>query len=492
MEYGTVCVCNNTYCDTINTPMPTNRNQLIKITSSKDGDRFSYSTGQFSKVSNNNKPASHLYVDRTKIYQKIRGFGTSITSSVSYILQKLPPPLRDCVYRSYFSNVDGMGLNMIRLPIGGSDCDFGPWAYNEYPENDLHLSNFTRLEQRELNRNDRLKEIMAISKNGSIELLAATWGPPRWMKQKHHWNGSPNMKKDNQLKSEYYQTWAEYHLKWLDLMAKESIRIDAVSSGNEPLTGNIIPFQALSWNASTQAKWIAEHFGPTLKKSKYSYVQIHGYDDIRENILPWMDEMLATEPNLMDFISTIDIHGYSDHKTSPYILDALYFKYKKPILYSEMSFGGGILDGSGPKIGSWTRAEQFIENIMGALNHYVIGYIDWNMILDRNGGPNYAHNFIDAAIMANANFTEIYKQPLFYVMAHFAKFIPPGSVRIESQMKQWQNGDASYVAFLRPDQRIAIVLYNNGTTEVLLKIIDTHKGSAHIQLKPKSVNTIIY
>lgn len=495
MEYGTVCVCNNTYCDTLDSPMPTFKNQLVIITSSEDGDRFSHSIGKFASNSKDIKSTVKikLYVNRTKIYQRVRGFGTSITTSVSYTLQKLPSKLRECVYRSYFSNVDGMGLNMIRMTIGGSDCDFGPWAYNEYPENDSHLSNFTRLEQREFDRNDRLKELMAISKENSIELLAAAWGPPRWMKQKHHWNGSPKgQKKDNQLKSEYYQTWAEYHLKWLDLMAKDSIRIDAVSSGNEPLTGNIIPFQALSWNASTHAQWIAKHLAPTLKRSKYSQVQIHGFDDVRENALPWMHEMVMAEPDLLNAIATIDIHGYADHKTSPQILDTLHFKYNRPILYSEMSFGGGILDGSGPKIGSWTRAEQFIANIMGALNHYAIGYIDWNMILDHRGGPNYINNFIDAAIMANDDFTEVFKQPLFYAMAHFAKFIPPGSIRIESKMTQMQSNDANYVAFLRPDKRITIVLHNNRTTDIQLNIFDSQNGAARIHLKPKSINTIIY
>lgn len=117
MEYGTVCVCNNTYCDTLDTPMPTVKNQLVMITSSEDGHRFSHSTGQFSKMSKAPKSSSHLYVNRTKTYQKIRGFGTSITTAVSYNLQRLPPKLRDCVYRSYFSNDHGMGMNTIRLPI---------------------------------------------------------------------------------------------------------------------------------------------------------------------------------------------------------------------------------------------------------------------------------------------------------------------------------------------------------------------------------------
>lgn len=91
-----------------------------------------------------------------------------------------------------------------------------------------------------------------------------------------------------------------------------------------------------------------------------------------------------------------------------------------------MCFGGGNMEGTGSKLGSWKRGEKLIENIMGALNHFVIVY--WNLILDKKGGSNYAENFVEAAIMTNDDFTEAHKQPLFYAMAHFAKFILPGSI----------------------------------------------------------------
>lgn len=487
VNFGMVCVCNITYCDTLDVPMPTKENSTILITSSEDGDRFAYSIGSIGKNDAKLKHSTDLYVNRMKDFQKIRGFGTSFSGSVTYVLGKLPPKLRKYIYRSYFSRKYGMDMKMIRLPIGGCDFDIEPWAYNETPANDVNLSNFTKLHARESQRNVRLKEIMEVS-DSEIEYLAVAWGPPRWMKQIDSWDGLG----DNQLNTEYYQTWAIYHLKWLELMANDSINITALSSGNEPVTGHIVPFQALSWNASSYTKWIVEHLAPTIQKSSVSYVQLHGYDDNRDMVLLWLNKAHEICPQFLNTISVLDVHGYYDHRSSPFILDEMHNLYKKPIVYSEMSYGGGIMNATGPRLGSWTRAELSIQNIISALNHYVSGYIDWNLILDANGGPNYANNLIDAAIMANANFTEVYKQPLFYAMAHFSTFIPPGSARIFSNTVQLQTINVLSVAFLRPDDKISMILYNNNTAAVQLKIVDTFKGFIFVKLKPKSINTLIY
>lgn len=40
----------------------------------------------------------------------------------------------------------------MRVTIGGCDFDLSPWAYNEEPQNDLTLSGFTKLDQRDLDK----------------------------------------------------------------------------------------------------------------------------------------------------------------------------------------------------------------------------------------------------------------------------------------------------------------------------------------------------
>jgi len=92
------------------------------------------------------------------------------------------------------------------------------------------------------------------------------------------------------------------------------------------------------------------------------------------------------------------------------------------------------------------------------LNHWVTGWIDWNLALNPQGGPNWAKNFVDAAIIVNTTANEFYKQPTFYALGHFAKFLPEGSIRIGVEPQE-KNG-VSAIAFQTPDSAVVIILYN--------------------------------
>lgn len=56
------------------------------------------------------------------------------------------------IHSSYYAPNKGIGYNMMRIPIGGCDFDLEPWAYNEQPINDVKLSNFVKLDERDVHR----------------------------------------------------------------------------------------------------------------------------------------------------------------------------------------------------------------------------------------------------------------------------------------------------------------------------------------------------
>lgn len=80
------------------------------------------------------------------------------------------------------------------------------------------------------------------------------------------------------------------------------------------------------------------------------------------------------------------------------------------------------------------------------------------MVLDHVGGPNFVNNFIDAAVIVPKDKDEFYKQPMFYAIGHFSKFVPRDSVRIAIELV---TGDIANVAFLRPDGGIVVILWNS-------------------------------
>lgn len=104
------------------------------------------------------------------------------------------------------------------------------------------------------------------------------------------------------------------------------------------------------------------------------------------------------------------------------------------------------------------KLDQILFFIPQDLNHYVVGWIDWNLCLDPEGGPNWAENFVDAPILVYGDRDEFIKQPMFYAMGHFSKFIPRGSRRIRAARRSLTT--VENLAVIKPDGNIVVVLQN--------------------------------
>lgn len=182
---GQVCVCNATYCDTLDEPLiPSSQDQVIVVTTGpvrintlglrisvafilfsnqtvfKDGRRLAVTNGKFYQNDHqvpkfngtNNIVDATITIDEHTKYQTIIGFGGAHTGTVAYLLEQLPQSLQDFIYESYYSQKKGIGYTLTRMAIGGCDFDLSPWAYNERPLNDKNLSNFTKLDARDLQK----------------------------------------------------------------------------------------------------------------------------------------------------------------------------------------------------------------------------------------------------------------------------------------------------------------------------------------------------
>ena len=58
-----------------------------------------------------------------------------------------------------------------------------------------------------------------------------------------------------------------------------------------------------------------------------------------------------------------------------------------------------------------------LRDIIGCLNNWVDGWVDWNMVLDKQGGPNWVSNWCIAPIIVDTENDEVYYTPLYYVMS---------------------------------------------------------------------------
>ena len=98
-----------------------------------------------------------------------------------------------------------------------------------------------------------LKEILAI--NPSIKILGSPWSAPLWMK-------TNNASVGGSLKTEWFNAYAKYFVKYIQAMKAEGITIDAITIQNEPLHPGNNP--SMYMTAADQALFIKQSLGPAF------------------------------------------------------------------------------------------------------------------------------------------------------------------------------------------------------------------------------------
>ena len=109
------------------------------------------------------------------------------------------------------------------------------------------------------------------------------------------------------------------------------------------------------------------------------------------------------------------------------------------------------------------------------------------MVLDKQGGPNWYKNWCVAPVIVDPEKDEVYFTPLYYTMAHFSKYIRPGSVRIG-----FENPDPSLMitAAQNPDGSIAVVILNINSESKNIKL-SLGDRSVEVQINPQAIQTIM-
>lgn len=339
-------------------------------------------------------------INRDQFLQTVAGFGNAFTDAVTINLDAAPT-LATNIFKSYFSNTVGNGFNILRIPIGGTDFGASAWAYNEFPLSDENLSNFTTLDDRDVVRNEYIAELLSVTENPNILFFGSAWTPPRWMKSNNAWSGISH------LLPKYYQTWADYHVKYLELQAAAGINYWAITTGNEPSlatfpAGLVTKIPSVGWTGRTQGQWVAENLGPTLANSTVNSTKIFAGDDQRNLFPSWFESMYSAYPDAKNYVYAHAVHWYQNTLYSPSLLNRTHHAFPDhPIYGTEACTGAGFFDDHIPKLGDWSRGELYIQDIIQDFNHWVSAWVDWNMILDPSGGPTWINNNVDSPIIVN-------------------------------------------------------------------------------------------
>ncbi|XP_044736956.1 lysosomal acid glucosylceramidase-like [Chrysoperla carnea] len=425
-----------------------------------------------------------ITISRAKKYQTIMGFGGAMTDATGINIVSLPKEAQDLLMQQYFGD-NGIQYTIIRVPVGGSDFSTHPYTLDDTP-NDSSFTNFKLAEEDYKYKIPLLKQAMNLSKTYPIKLMGAPWTAPPYMKDSKDYIGG------GRLLDQYYPGYAEYLIKFLQAYKEEGLNFYIMSSQNEPVFGSApgYDFNGMGFEPSSQAAFVGNHLGPSMEQNGLGNVKILIGDDQRPFMYRWVQIYLQNE-NASKYASGVGIHFYLDEEAPPEILTRIHelpgFE-NKFILYTE-ACQGSAGKFRGVRLGSWKFGTGYLSNIIDDLNNWSVGWVDWNMALDLEGGPNWAKNFVDSPIIVNASAKEFYKNPMYYALAHVSKFIVPGSVRID------MTNDSDFVkatAFETPNNQTVVVLLNTRDRETSISIKDEEKGYiANLKMEPESMITLV-
>jgi glucosylceramidase len=433
-----------------------------------------------------------------KTLQTITGFGGAFTESSAYLLNKVSKKNRDTILQAYFAK-DGANYSLTRTHM--NSCDFSLSQYSYSPvKDDMKLEHFTIKDDLD-DLIPMIKDALAVSEDG-FKIFASPWTAAPWMKDNNDWVGG-------RLLPKYYDTWALFFSKYTDAYKAEGIDIWGFTVENEP-HGNGDNWESMLFTPDEMTNFVQHHLGPKLEADGHGDKIILGYDQNRAGIREWVDSMFATEATSKYFDGTA-IHWYeSTYEVFPEELQ--YAHNKAPNKY--LIETEGCIDSQVPvwKDEAWywkkeatdwgwdwapedqkylhpkyAPVNRYARDIIGCLNNWVDGWVDWNMVLDRQGGPNWFKNWCVAPVLVDQDADEVYFTPLYYTMAHFSKYIRPGAIVFEVQ-----NTDAALkvTAAKNPDGTIAVVVFNEGETAKSFNLI-LNEQSIAININAQALQTVI-
>lgn len=381
---------------------------------------------------------ANIEVNANQKYQTIDGFGYTLTGGSVDVINQLNAAKRTALLQELFGNGESsIGVSYIRISIGASDLNATPFTYNDLAagETDLNLEKFSL--EKDKNLIAMLKEIVAI--NPKILILATPWSAPIWMKDVASFKGG-------KLKTEYYDVYAKYFVKYIQQMKAEGITIDAVTPQNEPLHDGNNPSMYMS--AADQGNFIKKSLGPAFKAANLN-VKIIAYDHNCDN--PNYPKAILADADAFPFVDGSAFHLYAGDISA---LTNVYNSYPTKNVYfteqwtsSEGSFDGDL---------KWHLRNV----IIGSMRNYSKNALEWNVANNANFGPHTdgGCTMCKGAVTITSG-DSFQRNVAYYIIAHASKFVPMGSTRIESN----SGGSLQNVAFITPSGSKVLIVENDGS-----------------------------
>jgi glucosylceramidase len=415
-----------------------------------------------------------VFIDPSKSFQTIIGIGGAITDASAETFAKITGDKQKEILEKYFDVQKGIGYTLVRTNI--HSCDFSSGSYTYVQDNDITLKSFSVVHDKEFRIPFIKKAITAAG--GTLTLFASPWSPPAWMKDNN------DMLHGGKLLPAYYQSWADYFIKFIKAYENEGIPVWGISVQNEPMAKQT--WESCIFTAEEERDFIKNFLGPTLQKSGLSGKRLIAWDHNRDLIYQRASTILD-DPDAAKYVWGIGFHWYENWTGGGNIFDNVK-RVAEAYPNTNLIFTEGCAESfTFSKMYEWTWGERYGRNMINDFNNGTVGWTDWNVLLDETGGPNHVQNLCFAPVHANTKTGELYYLNSYFYIGHFSKFIRPGAKRIISAASR---GQLLTTAFVNTDGKIAVIVMNQSNDKIPYRLWLSGQA-AEITSLPHSIQTLL-
>jgi glucosylceramidase len=416
-----------------------------------------------------------VFVNPNKSFQTFLGIGGAITDASAEIFAQLPKEKQEEFLTAYYDKEKGIGYSLCRTPI--HSCDFSTDSYTYIEEGDKDLKTFNI-------DHDRTYKIPLIKKaietaGGELMLYASPWSPPAFMKD------TKNMLQGGKLLPEYYDAWATYYTKFIKAYEAEDMPIWGITIQNEPMA--VQRWESCIYTAEEERDFLKNHLGPIMEKEGLGDKKIVVWDHNRDLISNRANTIFEDE-EAAKYAWGIGFHWYETWAGGESMFSSL-GNVKESFPTKNLLFTEGCQEGfRADRYQYWNHAERYGRSMINDFNNGTVGWTDWNILLDQNGGPNHVGNFCFSPIHGDTEKGELIYTPTYFYIGHFSKFIRPGAKRISTVSSR---SHLLSTSFLNEDGSLVNVIMNQSDDMIDYKLYVGVGKAITLQIPPHAMQSII-
>ncbi len=416
-----------------------------------------------------------VFVDPSKTFQTFFGIGGAMTDASAETFYKLPKDKQQQFLTAYFDKEEGIGYTVARTNI--NSCDFSSDMYTYVLDGDTALKTFT-IEHDKKYKIPFIKEAMKAA-GGKLNLYGSPWSPPAWMKDNN------NVLQGGKLKPEFYDSWALYFTRFIKEYEKEGVPVWGISVQNEPMAKQ--RWESCIYTAEEERDFLKKYLGPTMHKEGFEDKKIIVWDHNRDLIYQ-RAQTYFDDPEASKYAWGIGFHWYEPWSGGEPMFDNVKLVNEaypdKNLFFTEGCKEAFKLE----NVNDWKLGEKYAMNMIRDFNNGMVGFTDWNILLDETGGPNHVQNFCFAPIHGNTKTGELIFTNEYYYIGHFSKFIKPGARRIVSSASR---SHLLTTAFKNEDGKTVVIVMNQGSIKTPYYLWINGKAAEVVAL-PHSIATLIF